>query len=618
MARIYFLERMTLAELFQDNSNRPLDEDVVVYLREAQLLAGEEGAFWRSRGNCFNGETLLSYQESESINHLLCSLYLDWNSQLNGNQECADANIIAKSIATFFTVGTKMTIVIRRAEILRKLFAKYSDCETVFTDIQDGLTCFGNLLGKNLSNPQRTVLEEVGNLNNVKIIDLNVKNPVPPCHHTTSDWQLKKLGWVFIGGFRLKYLYNRIIWRFKKKVEKRVYVFHNRALELISKQINQKNGGRVFSDTISNNNIIGVRHDHILPVFSIPFLLSSLKFLRQFNIFLRNIKNNEQYFYNNYDYSRVLTLSLSQTVKSRLLYAMIKICQSRALIKNYQIDLVVINGETAQMLSASQVCKKAIFVDHGMNLFSNGPCCNSGCQENLTYVVCGDDHLLDYGRGMAQHKRPQTIVLSNPGISVMDSIKGKWNYNNKNRILLSNFSPNYDTTASRYFKHDNFMADLFDVVKILTQEGFKFTYRGHLGEDPSYQKYFCEKMGVDSILELENSNAFSEALVDHGVFVGNASSCVYQALYAGWPTIFYEPQFNKKDFIGLPAATDFTPPLADSRDKLIELIRATQDTESWISKFPKEFNSKYSKRFIGPNSDRAGAQIADYISAELV
>ena len=81
---------------------------------------------------------------------------------------------------------------------------------------------------------------------------------------------------------------------------------------------------------------------------------------------------------------------------------------------------------------------------------------------------------------------------------------------------------------------------------------------------------------------------------------------------------YYEPQFNKKDFIGLPAATDFTPPLADSRDKLIELIRATQDTESWISKFPKEFNSKYSKRFIGPNSDRAGAQIADYISAELV
>ena len=119
-------------------------------------------------------------------------------------------------------------------------------------------------------------------------------------------------------------------------------------------------------------------------------------------------------------------------------------------------------------------------------------------------------------------------------------------------------------------------------------------------------------------MTIDNRGSFSDALAEHGAFVANASSCIYQALYAGWPTIFYEPDFHASDFIGLPAATDFAPPVAGNVEQLVDLIRASQDPESRVSIYPTDFNSIHADRFIGPDSTHADHRIADFITSEIV
>jgi len=71
-------------------------------------------------------------------------------------------------------------------------------------------------------------------------------------------------------------------------------------------------------------------------------------------------------------------------------------------------------------------------------------------------------------------------------------------------------------------------------------------------------------------------------------------------------------------FAGLPAATDFTPPVAKTVEQLVDFIRATQDSESWISDFPDEFNSIYAERYIGPNPAQADHKIAEFITSEII
>jgi len=615
--KIYLLERMRLRDLARIKTCPPEHGDIVVFLRDAQAFP-DDRAYYMKRGiSCFNGETLLSHKDAKRIDTFFFRFYAEWLEGGRVLEKNSETALIAKSIATFFSLGNKLTIVLRRAEILRKLFARHDNCREIVTDIKDGLSYFDNLLGENISMPQRTAIDEVTKQHGVKVMDITVSAPLPLSHNTSSGMKYRMLFRYFLGGWRPRYLINRLYWRFKKKEKDRVYIFNNHGLALIADSIFQKGKYDVFTDRDSDSGTVGIRHDHIFPIPSFGLLFAAFRFGQTAKGTEDSLKETGAAVYNGFDYGPVFAKAISKTIDYLLPYVVIKISQSKALIEKYKIDMVVINGEIPQMLATSDACKKAIYIDHGLNVFDNGPPCNFGCQEDLVYIACGQDHLSNFGRGMEEDKKPRTVVLSSPGLPIMNPIKGRRRNDRKNKILLGNFSPNFDTTAAKYFKNDQYMIDLFSAVKLLGHEGMTFTYRRHPAENPSYSEFIAKELNIGDFLTIDNSGAFSDALAEHGAFVANATSCIYQSLYAGWPTIFYEPQFHVDDFIGLPAATDFTPPVARTVEQLVELIRATQDSESRISNFPSKFNSKYAKRFIGPDPSKADHRIADFIASEI-
>ena len=179
-----------------------------------------------------------------------------------------------------------------------------------------------------------------------------------------------------------------------------------------------------------------------------------------------------------------------------------------------------------------------------MNVFSNGPPCNAGCQKSLTYIVGGKEHINDVGRGMDDDAKPSTVVLSNPSLTLMDGIKGKRSLRNKKKVLVLNFTPLFDTTAARYFKQDKYMLGVLGMAEALISEGYRVTYRKHVSEDPRYSAFFFNNPSFGEGFKIDDSGSFSDALANHGIVISNVTSGFYQALYAGWPAIFFEPVIN--------------------------------------------------------------------------
>jgi len=88
------------------------------------------------------------------------------------------------------------------------------------------------------------------------------------------------------------------------------------------------------------------------------------------------------------------------------------------------------------------------------------------------------------------------------------------------------------------------------------------------------------------------------------------SSAFYQSLFAGWPTIFYEPDYqntgsiegleNDPMYTGLQTARDLVRPVTNNPETLASMINDTLDPESMVSTFPKRFVGELAPRFIGP------------------
>ena len=423
--KIYFLERMRLRDLAQIKDSVPTRGDIVVYLRDAQALSLERAYFLDKGIECFNGEYCLSHDEAKRMDVFFYQYITEWIRLSIAQSANPDTAIIAKSIATSFPKGNKLTIVLRRAEILRKLLAEHNNCDAIITDIKDGLTYFENLLGENESVPQRTAINEVAARQGIVVFDIRPAAPLPPSHRTSSNWKFRMLFRYFLGGWRPRYLVNRLYWRFKPKKRNRVCIFNSHGLTGIAESISQKGIYDIFTDRSSHGGPISIRHDHLFPLPSIGLISAAIGFRGSARTVARALKTSGMTTYNEFDYESIFSKAVAKTIHFRLPYVVTKLSQSKALIKNYKIDAVVINGETPPALGAANACKKAIYVDHGLNVFEGGPPCNFGCQENFVYVVCGDDHLANYGRRMEANKKPRTVVLSSPGLPVMNPIKGK-------------------------------------------------------------------------------------------------------------------------------------------------------------------------------------------------
>ena len=151
----------------------------------------------------------------------------------------------------------------------------------------------------------------------------------------------------------------------------------------------------------------------------------------------------------------------------------------------------------------------------------------------------------------------------------------------------------------------------------LIERGMTVTYHPHHGETLAYVSHMIETMGLAGRVRIDDIPDFVEALAEHDVFVANTTSCIYQSLYAGWPTIFYDPEPESEHLLGLPVADDIFRPMASSPAELVDLILSCADPNSPAARFPGAFATTLAPRFIGRDADRADEVIVDFLVDEL-
>jgi len=151
--------------------------------------------------------------------------------------------------------------------------------------------------------------------------------------------------------------------------------------------------------------------------------------------------------------------------------------------------------------------------------------------------------------------------------------------------------------------------------------------RGHPGHPYSLEKKLATDFSLKTQILWDDHANLNEALLAHDCVVSNLTSAFYQSLYAGWPTIFYEPSplggLGPEDIAdnpvlsGLPVAKDLDRPVTNIPDQLISMIRDSIDPNSMVSNFPNRFSNELAPRFIGSDPAHSEVLLADFLENDF-
>ena len=151
--------------------------------------------------------------------------------------------------------------------------------------------------------------------------------------------------------------------------------------------------------------------------------------------------------------------------------------------------------------------------------------------------------------------------------------------------------------------------------------------RVHPGHTQALEQKLAKDFSIEEEICWDDQLSINEAIISHDCVVSNLTSAYYQSLYAGWPTIFYEPSplggLGPKDIsespvlTGLPIASDIERPVTNVPSELLNMIRRTLDPKSMVSTFPNRFVNELAPRFIGPKPEHADEVIADFIEQDF-
>ncbi len=621
---LYILERMPLRDLDQCASV-PEKGDRVIFLRNAQDIYGMAGEALSARGvQVIWGPDLLEKKQIRKIEAFLNGYLKGWFMENGEDVSKAEGLSLGQYLSGQLSTIQKPPLIVVLGEICRKALAESAPGGVVFCDIRDGWTMFANQVPAAEISPRRSMVKALAEAAEQSYRDLPVNRPLPDIHRNDKRTGLTNpyvaLVRSFVGGLRPSYLLPRLKAVLCQRDKLGVYVYFNHDLRLIADRLVEKGDLLVYGDRDNIPGVVPLRYDHLWALPSKSLRKAAHRLSNTLESLVAR-KENPIFVYDGFDYGPFLLPGIRTFLKRKLPVDLIRMAQSIKLMQRFGIDLSVINGDTAPMFAAMGYGKesghKVVYVDHGVNIFLQGLRDIFLNQPHVTYITHGTDHLRAYGGNLPEQEKPRRPLLGNPVTVLMDRIRKLRTDPPGRRVLMANYTPHYANHCGRFHDYDRYMRDLLIAARTLVERGASVTYRPHHGENPAYIFYMIEAMGLTGRVSVNETGTFEEALPLHDVFVANTTSCIYQALYAGWPTVFFDPGMDMDYLIGMPAATDIFRPVAQSPEQLVEMIEAAFDPTSEVGQFPAQFAGALAQRFVGPAADRSDQAIADFIRQEL-
>jgi hypothetical protein len=377
-----------------------------------------------------------------------------------------------------------------------------------------------------------------------------------------------------------------------------------------------------------------MRGDHLFAVPRLGDIVRARKLLRRLAILSRSDVGDgtARVAFAGIDYGPLLFGAIHAVLSSQVWSFLVVVAQSRRLHRTLAYDALFVAGAGAEFMGNLVALdrnsgRRVYLMPHGLDLQRFAYPMPASDQPHVTYLAYGSDHADFYVSEGGPRRPVRTVVVGNPltASSVLprrgrDARHGK-------RLLILSFGHLEFWNADRIYAGDRYCIEVFSVARALMAEGWKVALRAHPYHLHKFEERIAEALGLHDAITWDKHATFESALAASDVVVCSASTTCYQALCAGWPTIFYEPDYRGRGadgfaddpvMTGLVTATDIPRPVACEPGALARMIRDTLDPESLVSEFPRRFTTELFRRFVGPDPARSVEIAAEFLEHDIM
>ncbi|MBH90033.1 MAG: hypothetical protein CMF71_07405 [Magnetovibrio sp.] len=627
---LYILDRTVLADLSKFG-NSPKSGDTVIYFRKAQDPQTIESKKLISMGiDVIQTTDLLDKACVKEFDSLGAKFIRTWFLS-NGKDISLIGDLsLGKSYAYEIARQSNPRQQIWYGEIFRRIITAYPEIKYIFSDIQDGGGVF-NLSPASM--PLRLLTSSVAKSLDCSINYVSYPQVIPFSFSRPKRYSWTKLIRGWISGLRPAHLFTRLKTirkaRESKNAGKIIYIFVGRGLSILGELLANRKKFHVITSFLGIKGAGYIRYDHLFVLPKVSDILVVIRLLSHLKRLVagKNLDAGSATL-NKINYTPHLARSTLNVIQNEIFPFLFVIAQTRKLQKTSNFDALLLNGmgnePMGNLAMLTQKTNHKVYLStHGLNIHRSvvyGPLVDNA---HVTHLTHGTDHIGD--RRTHDLNTPLLIEKSvgNTLTTLMNDIRGKHVSTSKKRLLVLCFGHLDAWRADRIFSCDKYYIDLYEIFKTLIPEGWTISLRGHPGHPHEMEKMIAKSFSLETKILWDKHSTLNDALLAHDCVVSNLTSAFYQSLYAGWPTIFYEPtplgDLGPEDIadnpvlFGLPVAKDLERPVTNKPDQLLCMIRETLDPKSMVSCFPKLFSNELAPRFIGPEPANSEVLLADFL-----
>ena len=630
---IYFLLSTPLAEAHR-LPVPPCRGDIVCYIRSGQDPIGKAAANLRHGGvTVAFADEIIDWKTSADVDVVGARFLKEWF--VDGNTDFSDLGDLSlgTSYSMEFARQINPRLLIRIGEILRRLIEEHPQADTVYSDAEDGRGIFE--VEPHFHPLARVVTHVTGHMGlRAKLI--KPVNALPAAFKRPPMSRLLAGLRIFIGGYRPAWRQaRRAFEQNKRRTPKKpiLYMFVGRAQHLIAEKIAKQGSFHVVCDQLGIPGTDAVRAMHLFAMPRLRDIRVVRKLLRELERRAETKSCDTDYVFGGIDYGCILYRAIVETLKSQVWTFLIIIAQTRKLQKVTELSALFVNGAGCEamgnLISFNRNSGLPIYLmPHGMDLQKFSYFMPAVDNTHVTYLAYGKDHS-DYFRAyLEDNEETRQILVGNPLTALMNDTRRRRAANHGKRLLLLSFGHLEFWNSARVYTVDQYYIEIFDILRRLLEHEWTVSIRPHPSHSHELEVRLAKAFGLDRSIRWDETPTFEESLCDHDVVVCNASTTFYQSLYAGWPTIFYEPDYRNVGsiegiesdpmFTGLLTAKDLERPVTNNPATLRQMILDSLDPDSMISTFPKRFAGELAPRFIGPDPENSDVLAAEFLERDIL
>lgn len=325
-----------------------------------------------------------------------------------------------------------------------------------------------------------------------------------------------------------------------------------------------------------------------------------------------NFSKNVSFTLNGIGYEKIYLPAIDDLVHRVIPGLVAHVGKVRKALRKYNIGVVIdidmLSEESKALVAACKLERvKTVHLDHG--IMGHRKAMEASALEEPDIVI---------GPGMydSYNHLARRVVLGNPAMDPYPRDKRKA-IKSIARVLFLTFEDNFYARLDRFAYQEKYYEEIFSIFPKLQDSGIEIYYKPHPGESRAYHEYLFRFFNLDTrhirYIQLEK---FSAIIRDMDLVVSNVSSCYYEALAAGVPTIFMEPHFIKEALC---------PPLngchgvdvlrAENGKELLSIIKTHQAAPTFLNQFVSNFLNNQAPLYMGELDGLAGKRIVDYVSS---